>query len=207
MNYTHLEEALDENTPPERLRDLIDQSITAYDYYVYKAVARNPNTPTEILFEFLSGHAFYAEQVLENPVIPLLILEDPNFLRKVYQTSQYILHSVKLPLFFVQWLMDNLDKNALLNLAKNNHISKSILEKLAFNESVQIRQAVAENTNTPAQTLEVLAKDKCQEVRLSLTQYNYHNCSTNILEKLAQDKDDEVRTVAMHKLNLLKNSF
>jgi hypothetical protein len=103
--------------------------------------------------------------------------------------------------------MDNLDKNALLNLAKNNHVSKSILEKLAFNESVEIRQAVAENTNTPAQTLEVLTKDTCQEVRLSLTQCNYYNCSTNILEKLAQDKDDEVRTVAIQKLNLLKNSF
>ena len=62
--------ANDENTAPKVLTELAKSK----DSQTRKSVATNPNTPTEILlslcFEFPS-------EVINNPVIPLLLMENP----------------------------------------------------------------------------------------------------------------------------------
>ena len=73
-NYT-IEKKLAQNetTSPETLRELAQHE----DRRVRQYVAQNPNTPAEVLlnicFEFPS-------EVINNPVIPLLILENPYIL-------------------------------------------------------------------------------------------------------------------------------
>ena len=73
-NYTIIKKlAQDETTSPETLRELARHE----DCQVRQYVAKNPNTPVEVLlnicFEFPS-------EVINNPVIPLLLLEDPYIL-------------------------------------------------------------------------------------------------------------------------------
>ncbi|MDA0208563.1 MAG: hypothetical protein OT478_00015 [Cyanobacteria bacterium FC1] len=59
------------NTPPEQLREL----ATCEDVAIRQLVTANPNTPTEVLWKL--GKEFPA-QLLENPLLPLLFLENPS---------------------------------------------------------------------------------------------------------------------------------
>lgn len=65
-----LEEALDETTPSERLRELAISSQVKTRI----AVAQNANTPVDVLIKLFSEVPLH---VLNNPVIPLLLLENP----------------------------------------------------------------------------------------------------------------------------------
>lgn len=65
--------AEDETTAP----GVLAQLAKSQDYYTRKYVAANPNTPPEIL---LSICREFPDEVMNNPVIPLLILENPYLL-------------------------------------------------------------------------------------------------------------------------------
>ena len=65
--------AEDKTTAP----DILAQLAQSPDYYTRKNVAANTNTPTKIL---LSICREFPDEVMNNPVIPLLILEDPYLL-------------------------------------------------------------------------------------------------------------------------------
>ncbi|MGL4401343.1 MAG: hypothetical protein ACRCXD_15870, partial [Luteolibacter sp.] len=67
---TPLEEASDPATNGERLREL-----SGWRGAVGRAVASNPNSPTYVLVWIAKR---YWKEVLENPVFPLLLLEDPG---------------------------------------------------------------------------------------------------------------------------------
>ena len=68
---TPLEEAKLETTSGDRLKEL----ATSDDAAIRKAVANNPNTPTNILWQLGSE---FPDQLLVNPVFDLLLLENPN---------------------------------------------------------------------------------------------------------------------------------
>ena len=93
-------EAINEQTPPERLRELarINSTIAGLvgsnpsatpellkeladseEDFIRKNVAANPNTPMEILWWL--GEEF-PKEVLDNAVFPLLLLENPNLLEE-----------------------------------------------------------------------------------------------------------------------------
>ncbi len=94
---TPQQQALHENTPPQRLRELALESIelarvvaknpsapsdllkVLSDYHddieTRKNVTANPNTPIKQLF---TGGACFPVELLNNPVFPLLILENPS---------------------------------------------------------------------------------------------------------------------------------
>lgn len=63
-----------EHASPEQLRELADHD----EYKVRKAVASNPNSPPEALRDLLPYHP---NEVLNNAVMPLLRLENPNIVR------------------------------------------------------------------------------------------------------------------------------
>jgi hypothetical protein len=85
LNFAELVvEAEAPSTPPERLSELAQQVGYWSEYAsvdgqvpVRKALARNPNTPPEIL-QPLAG--IYPDDFLANPVAPLLTREMPDFL-------------------------------------------------------------------------------------------------------------------------------
>ena len=68
-------EARDPATAPQRLTELARESVT-----LRRAVAGNPNTPTPWLLWLAKS---YWRELLDNPVLPLLLLEDPGFPAKL----------------------------------------------------------------------------------------------------------------------------
>jgi hypothetical protein len=109
MQPTPEQQAADENTPPERLKELVEHSLE-----ILKLVAGNPSTPPEVLQELaslankkirklvasnpntdidvlLKVGAEFPEDLLNNPVFLLLILEKPDFLVHLPVSTYYSL--------------------------------------------------------------------------------------------------------------------
>ena len=106
-NIALSEEARSENTPSDRLKELAElnenlaqivasnvatssillEKLASHDSKaVRKAITSNPNTPTEILLK-LGKH--FSKELLYNPVLELLLLEDLSFLEKIPQQTLY----------------------------------------------------------------------------------------------------------------------
>ncbi|RUT07844.1 hypothetical protein DSM106972_021040 [Dulcicalothrix desertica PCC 7102] len=101
-----LEEVLDSSTSIKRLRE-ISRDITTpaeclyelfelYFYYSYIliGVAQNPNTPPNILQQLFRR---FPNQVINNCVIDLLILENPNFISRLCETYCDVFRYKELP--------------------------------------------------------------------------------------------------------------
>ncbi len=82
-------------TPPGQLRELARRGCA-------KEVAANPNTPVDLLLKLAPRHF---EAFLANPVLPLLLLEDPGFCLKISVTAlRRLLRNKQLPATFLQTL-------------------------------------------------------------------------------------------------------
>lgn len=178
IHLTQLEEALNEKSSAENLQKLvreIDERNFSYrgDDAVCRAVARNPNTPPDTLKELFSKY-HYPFEVLENPVLELLLLENPNFVNELFEGHTIIGYDR-------DGTIDFLDTWA------------------ASHQNKFIRIAVARNLETVEIVLEELAEDSDRDVRLAVANNNSTNCDT--LKKLIEDEDIEVRNAAMNKYN------
>jgi hypothetical protein len=88
-------EAENPTTPPERLRILARKGRA-------KEVAANPNTPVDLLLQLAARHF---DAFLANPVLPLLLLEDPGlFLKLPTGSLRRLLRNKDLPATFLQTL-------------------------------------------------------------------------------------------------------
>jgi len=144
-------EATNEQTPPERLRELakINPAIASLvannpnaspelltkladseEDFIRKNVAANPNTPKEVLWKL--GEEF-PEEVLENAVFPLLLLENPNLLEEIPQkTMASFLKCPTVPISFMEWAIAlEWTQKLCLELARNSQTPHPILEILA----------------------------------------------------------------------------
>ncbi|BAZ17354.1 leucine rich repeat variant [Calothrix sp. NIES-4071] len=185
-----MKQAIDATTSSEELRKLADNHNGA----VRKLVASNPNTPPDLLVELFIE---YPHQVLNNPVIELLLLENPDFFKELYQNNPYIFNEDALPSLFKEWAVNCSDEGIRKNLASNENTHESLLVKLAKDTSVEVRCHVAGNHRTNPDTLKQLAEDKSKKVRLAVAENK--NIPICALLKLATDKSYEVRSkVAAH---------
>lgn len=66
----------------------------------------------------------------------------------------------------------------------------SMLEQLAYHANASVREAVADNINTPIDTLWVLANDDCPDVRYAIAEN--HNIPLAILSALMSDENPYV---------------
>lgn len=177
-------EALNPNTSANRLRDLsknLDQKIR-------QAIAQNPNTPPDVLVK-LCGR--FPLQVLHNPVLNLILLEIPNFFEKIYDANKLVFYKYKLPDFFLEWAICNVNETIRTSVASSPTTPEKYLEILSQDTQSFIRLQVAANYNSPAHILEKLAQDRDTSVRKSVARNP--NVTTKTLEKLAQDDIVEVR--------------
>ena len=95
MPRTRKTEASDPSTSPARLSELAKLGCS-------REVAGNPNTPVALLLK-LAARQFDA--FLANPILPLLLLEDPGFCAKIPASSlRRLLRSEALPEHFLQTL-------------------------------------------------------------------------------------------------------
>jgi hypothetical protein len=111
-------------TSPEQLQELAQSAKQD----VRQGVAGNPNTPTAVLLKL--GEEFPA-QLLNNPILPFLLLENPR-------------------------LVEDIPPSTLQNLLKQDNVPASFLEYAADSPSLGIRLAVAMNPKTSKAQLERL---------------------------------------------------
>ncbi|BAZ41816.1 leucine rich repeat variant [Calothrix sp. NIES-4101] len=183
-NNPLLEEALDENTPTERLREIVRKGNKT----IRNAVARNPNTPPDILIE-----CFYEfpNHVLNNPALELILLENPNFLNELVSNNPFVFND-ELPLFFVEWASRHPKESIRESVATSIQTPFHILAYLAADVDEDVRYKVAENHKTPSYSLAQLAVDNSYKIRIAVAENITTTSET--LEKLAQDEDENVRS-------------
>lgn len=110
--------------PPELLAELSSRA----DYETCKALASNPNTPTNILFEL---GAEFPEELLENPVFSLLLLENPNLLQDLPEpTLASLLKLEVVPDSFLKWAITSRCPGIMFAVAMNPKVCREDLQKL-----------------------------------------------------------------------------
>ncbi len=146
MPPTPEQEALNSTTTAERLCELAKSNKTI----ILQAVTANPNTPPSILIKLFRQ---YPIQVFKNPVLDLLILENPQFLDILYKQNKNIFDYQGLPLFFLEWAVKHENKDIRINLAASSFTPLYILEILASDRNRYVRIKVVKNNSTPSQIL------------------------------------------------------
>ncbi len=165
MSDTKLDEAKSLTTSPERLAELVSmspelaravaanpnappkllQKLSKYnDLKTRKNLAGNPNTTIDILFKL--GKDF-PEEFLNNPILGLLLLENPNFIESIpADTFIELLRVGDVPLF-VEWGLRAPTSNPnytnwRLAIASNPNTTKEVLLQL-YNQSPKTNIAQA----------------------------------------------------------------
>ena len=149
MNIEQIRQSADENTSPE----ILTQLAKSKDHQTRKYVAKNPNTPVEILFEL--GCEFPGE-FLNNPIFLLLILEDPNFITKIpLKTLRSLAYHSEATLnliteYAVQQSSAGLSKSELeflLKIISQNDISEKALKQLTKCRNEELAEAARLHVN------------------------------------------------------------
>jgi hypothetical protein len=172
--------ASDPSTDPRILQEL----ATVKDRELRQQVARNPNTPIEVLWQL--GVDFPAE-VLENPIFQLLQLEDFDLPAKIpHCTLISLLQCDRVPHLFMQYALGQQDYSLWLAVAYNPHTPASYLENLAHKSRRQDREllrAVAAHPHTPPLLLSNIV-----EISYRLAQIVAENPHTpvSVLQKILQ---------------------
>ena len=73
---------------------------------IAKAIAKHPNTPPDLLVKLFSK---FPIEVLTNPSLNLLLLENPKFLEELYNgfTNIFIQDNIEIPNFFIEWAVNH----------------------------------------------------------------------------------------------------
>lgn len=166
------------STPPELLQEL----ATSNDKAIRKGVVSNPNTPVDLLLKL--GKDF-PKQLLNNPILSLLFLENPNLLNEIpLPTLLKMLKQKKVPVFFLEWAAEHSDIYVLRAVAQHLHTPTIILEKLVINcNDNVICRLIAKNPITPQNVLTQLTNHNDEIVRWYVSQHQ--NTPESALEKLA----------------------
>ncbi|MFN6479240.1 hypothetical protein [Nostoc sp. DedQUE07] len=129
--------AAEPSTDPELLRELGLSS----DQQTRQLVAGNPNTPVDVLLRL---GAEFPSQLLDNPVFPLLLLENLNLVAEIpLPTLRSILRLENVPVSILEKLADKSDyKVQLLALVNNVQTQKVVFNRLnQINDSYIVESA------------------------------------------------------------------
>lgn len=189
-------------SPPE----LLEIMARRRDNIIVENVTANPNTPTQVLY--LLGRKFPV-QFLKNPILPLLLLENPNFFQQIDSKTlpslcDYILehcYSEKgilkqqtydglAPGEVLQQLINSEDSMTRFTIARHPNTPLAFLEQLAKSKHQNARYGVAINLNTPLRLLEKLLVDKSFHVRSGVAENP--NIPLKAIVQLANDPNSEV---------------
>jgi hypothetical protein len=146
------QEASSERSLPARLEALANH----IDAEVRLLVASNPNTPVSVLLDL--GQEF-PSQLLKNPILPILFLEDPNFLLSIPdKTLLALLCAYEAPLMLIEYAINHPREATKCFLAANEKTPDHILEALCQGSSEEVRAHIAKNARAPLRVLRWLAQ-------------------------------------------------
>ncbi|MEP0917480.1 hypothetical protein NC981_11655 [Leptolyngbya sp. DQ-M1] len=106
----------------EQLKQSLPESI------ICLAIAQNPNTSPETLLRLAW---VFPLQVLYSPVMSLLLLEEEDFLYRLYQYCPDVLRLERLPNFVLNWAANHHNATLRVNLANSWYTSQVLLECLS----------------------------------------------------------------------------
>jgi hypothetical protein len=197
------EQASDQTTLPEKLRQLADQNSNLAQLVAKnasadpellrelgnraskitrKGVVSNPNTPTDVLFRL---GAEFPRQLLDNPVFSLLLLENPNLIEQIPLTTlQSILKQEDIPVSFLEKAVSRDNQLVLETIAQHPNTPGTVLDRVAEKAS-WLGKYLAQHANTLEATLGKLARDKNSAVRQSVAKHP--NTPGQVLDWLAED--------------------
>jgi hypothetical protein len=96
-----VEEASDHTITSSRLREIYEMNRSKAR--VMRAIVGNPNTPPDIFIELLPEHV---EEFCRNPVAPLLLVENPNFIQGISHAWPLLLRCENLPQAYLQMFLE-----------------------------------------------------------------------------------------------------
>lgn len=187
----------------------LDATTQTSDSEIRSCVAANPNTPIDVLWRL---GAEFPQNLLDNPVFLLLLLETPNLIEIVPEETLLRLFELEtVPDYLCQQLLNHRDLELCFAIARSHNTSARVLELLARDRGnwvrphspkklrsgklrlgvKDVRCAVAQNRNTPANALQQLALDSESSVRVEVV--SHPNTPTHLLEQLARDCESSVR--------------
>jgi len=133
--------AAEPSTDPDLLREL----ALSTDQKTRQEVAGNPNTPSDVILEL---GAEFPSQILDNPMFPLLLLENPNLLAEIpLPTLRSILKQDNVPIYILEQAADQADLEVQLALVKNVQTPKSILNRLTQSPHPQVVESARLHIN------------------------------------------------------------
>ncbi len=205
MHQDQYQEAIDVNTPPERLRLLVKESTE-----LAEIVSKNPNTDSELLRELaINNHRVirlgvvqnpntpvdvllilaqeFPKDFLLNPVFPFLLLENPHLAKEMSVTLLLkLLEYKELPELFFSGAVEHLNSEVLHSIAKHPKTPSVALEVVATKTrfDYQLGQIIAERKDISLKVLENLAIHAAVGVRLYLAKRSY--TPSSVLEKLIE---------------------
>lgn len=200
--------AADETTPPDKLRVLAYESIelgrlvatnpsaepellrelaSSQDKATREGVTTNPNTPTDVLLK-LAGD--FPKQFFANPVLCLLMLENPNLATDIsYWSLLKLLKQEDAPEWFLACAAMHSNSLVLEAVAKHKQASEHVLEQLAIKSRYdpELGLCIAQRKGVSQKVLEKLAEHGAGSVRLYLA--TYPKIPVKVLEILVENPE------------------
>ncbi|MEH1943278.1 MAG: hypothetical protein V7L01_24075 [Nostoc sp.] len=149
--------ATEPSTDPELLREL----ALSTDKITRQSVAGNPNTPSDVLLKL---GAEFPSQLLDNPVFPLLLLENLNLVAEIpLPTLRSILKQENVPVYILEQVADRADLEVQLGLVKNVQTPKGVLNRLTQSRHSQVVESARLHINLAGELTEKY-EERIQEV-------------------------------------------
>jgi hypothetical protein len=177
-------EASDPSTSPARL-EVLSRNKTKR---IVEAVAQNPNTPPAVLL--LLAETF-PSQVLQNSVLPILLLERPDFLEDAYLSTlrKMLFCDAPAPSWLLTFISSRWPRMR-SDVARCTDAWPELLEEFARDDYEYTRRGAASNPNTPLASLSLLAQDVATYVRCNVAM---NPAALSLLPTLSEDPNPEVR--------------
>ncbi|OYD90904.1 hypothetical protein CDG76_29755 [Nostoc sp. 'Peltigera membranacea cyanobiont' 210A] len=140
--------AAEPSTDPELLREL----ALSTDQQTRQSVAGNPNTPVDVLLRL---GAEFPSELLDNPVFPLLLLENLNLVAEIpLSTLRSILRQKNVPVYILEQVADQADLEVQLALVKNVQTPKGVLNRLTQSRHSQVVESARLHINLAGELTE-----------------------------------------------------
>ena len=106
---------------------------------VQQAVALNPNTPLQVLLRLADAFPL----ALQNPALPLLLLENPNPIEQLPRSELRFVRHPETPLLLLEQAISLNNEQVAMWVAQNPSLPPHILSGLAESPLHQVRQQIA----------------------------------------------------------------
>ncbi|MEH2127971.1 hypothetical protein [Nostoc sp.] len=170
--------AAEPSTDPELLRELALSS----DKIIRQLVAGNPNTPADVLLRL---GAEFPSELLDNPVLPLLLLENLNLVAEIpLNTLRSILRQENVPVYILEQAAEKADLEVQLALVNNVQTPKGVLNRLTQSRHPQVVESACLHINLAGELTEKY-KERIKEVIQGIIP-NAYKADTSDLVVLAQ---------------------